>query len=44
MVQQLEQLYREHCPEKMANVPVLLERYQGREHELLEKARAKYGL
>jgi hypothetical protein len=37
-------IYREHAPEKQSSVPALLEKYSGREAELLETIRAKYGI
>jgi hypothetical protein len=42
--QELVKLYEQHCPEKTANVPALLDKFAGREHELLSKVRRKYGL
>ncbi len=41
---ELKKLYKEHCPEKLKNIPVLLETFKGREEVLLEKVYAKYGI
>jgi hypothetical protein len=34
---ELEAIYRIHCPEKVANIPVLLTKFKGKERQLMEK-------
>ena len=41
---ELNRLYKEHNPEKLKNIPVLLETFKGREEVLLEKVYAKYNI
>jgi hypothetical protein len=41
---ELEAIYKEHCPDKLQNIPVLLGQYSGREALLLKKVRAKYAI
>ena len=41
---QIEQIYRLHNPEKLDALPVLLEKYDGIEQELLDAVKEKYGL
>jgi len=40
----LEQLYRKHCPAKLIDIDTLLEKYQGAEAEMYERACQKYGV
>jgi len=40
--QQLEELYRQHCPEKLRKIDTLLATYEGREKHLVNKVRTKY--
>jgi hypothetical protein len=35
--QQLEELYRQHCPEKLRKIDTLLATYEGRERHLINK-------
>jgi hypothetical protein len=42
--EELREIYCAHCPEKSGNIAALLEKFSGREQELLEKVRRKYGL
>jgi hypothetical protein len=39
---ELEQLYTQHCPDKLTNIPALMLEYEGREQELLVKVKRKY--
>ena len=39
---ELRAIYREHCPEKLCKIPELLNKFSGREAELLRKVKAKY--
>jgi hypothetical protein len=41
---ELLQLYTEHAPEKLSEIPTLLERYSGREGKLVGAVRKKYSL
>ena len=41
---ELKRLYEEHNPEKLKNIPVLLETFKGREEILLEKVYSKYNI
>ena len=38
---QIEEIYKVHCPEKVKHVGVLLQKFSGREQELLVKVKAK---
>ena len=40
--QELEQILGRYSPRKLRNIPSLLEKYRGREKELIKKVRAKY--
>jgi hypothetical protein len=37
-------IYRQYCPEKLGNVPSLLQQFAGREELLLKKVKAKYNV
>jgi hypothetical protein len=39
----LEQLLREHCPEKLGNLPLLLQKYTGKEAAVIAKIEQRYG-
>jgi uncharacterized Zn finger protein len=39
---ELEQLYTQHCADKLTNIPALMLEYEGREQELLVKVKRKY--
>jgi hypothetical protein len=39
----LQAIYTKHCPDKLSSVPQLLRKFKGREEDLLEKVKAKYG-
>jgi hypothetical protein len=41
--QRLVGFYRQHAPERVANVDTLLLHFRGREDELVRKVAAKYG-
>lgn len=41
---QLINLYEQYAPNKVKNVQKMLQKYAGHEHEMLQAARAKYGL
>ena len=44
VLEELQAIYAEHCPEKSAaDVAAILERFKGREAKLLHKVRQKYG-
>ena len=40
---QVQQFYQQHNPSKLSEVPALLEKYRGREPELIAKLAQKYG-
>jgi hypothetical protein len=42
--QQIEQIYRQHNPEKLDTLPSLFGKYDGIEQELLEAVKEKYGI
>ena len=39
---QLEILYKKYAPDKVANIPTLLKKWQGREKKLIENVKKKY--
>ena len=41
-VQEIKKIYAEHNPDGLSKVPALLEKYSGREEELLSKVKEKY--
>lgn len=44
MEERVRQFYQEHNPSKLASVPEILEKYRGREQELLLKLQKQYGV
>eukprot|EP01043_Picozoa_sp_COSAG02_P024891 COSAG02_NODE_1379_length_12986_cov_20.681928_2_plen_237_part_00 len=42
--QQIEQIYRQHNPEKLDTLPALFRKYDGIEQELLDAVKEKYGI
>lgn len=42
IVDEIKELYRVHNPSKLADLNDLLNKYKGKEHELLEKIKSKY--
>lgn len=41
---QIEEIYRQHNPDKLDTLPALFEKYDGIEQELLDAVREKYGI
>jgi hypothetical protein len=40
---EIREIYQAHCPELLDKVPALLKKFKGRELQLLQKVRSKYG-
>jgi hypothetical protein len=42
--ERVQEFYRQHNPAKLSSVPEILEKYRGREQELLQKLQKQYGV